>query len=183
MAVTIDIQDNPINSIVGQPKTDTVIVRTDSSIFKNFSRVEYQIEQRDKKDSRIIIHSHRPLNGTVLEVSSKILKIILPMRQKFRVRAFGFTGNGPVITSDTKSWVNFKTGNKSYGLPAAIRQLHIDDDRTPTQKRNKTIVVTNTAKQVETISSTGRQVINTKPMYNDVASIVNTTRGVTIITR
>lgn len=164
MAFTFDNQDNPIHSEVGKVETEATIITTTPAC------TSWQIRSaQDQSNVLTIPVATTEVGGTILAISSTRLEIILPFRHKHQVRTY--------VSGSWGTWTDFKTRDKSFGLPAAIRDLETTGEGT------NVIVVTNNSPQVETESSTGTQVVNSKKMYNDVTSITETSRGATIVTR
>lgn len=164
MAFTFDNQDNPISSEIGKVTTEATIITTSPAC----TRWQIRPKQDLSNILTVYVSDDPDPNGTVLAVTSTRLDIILPFRQKHQVRVF---------VGSWGTWTDFKTRDKSFGLPAAISDLETTGDGT------SVIVVSNSSSQVETVSGTGTQVVNSKKMYNDVSSITQTSRGATIVTR
>jgi hypothetical protein len=171
MAITIDVQENPKVSRVGKKDADATVINSGETS----GTVEYQVQRKDGQDNFVVstatdISSYEQ----VLSCTIARLKVILPGRQWYQVRT---RVNGGAWSD----WTSFKTRDKTYWTPVAIWTARPGYDTTPTQKRNKTITITNVGKSTETKTSTGTQVVNTDTVYNGTTSVTYTNRGATVV--
>jgi len=153
---TVNIQDNPVVAIQGAKDSDATIITSEE--MDGDSLVMYEVEKISTGEVLTfdnLFNSKR--GGNLVSVNKTELRIILEFRTKYRARAKTQFGAW-------SAWVNFTTRNKRYQSPHAITQLTDDSDASaqtqgtkvnPTggviaQGGNRTIVVTNNAKAVET---------------------------------
>jgi len=152
---TVNLQNNPDIPITGSRDADAVII---TSEIVDANLTEYQIEKIVTGDVYSINSDGTGWEGSnVVDVTKAWLKIILESRTKYRVRTRAqHDAWGP--------WVNFTTRDKRYQSPGAISDLTTDADSSAqtqgtkvdgnghnvVQGGNRTIVVTNNAKAIET---------------------------------
>ena len=166
MAITVTTQDNPLRSVVAQESSDATVIYSGSTA----GFVRYEVERRDGQASWTVSSSTDVTNyPNVVSVSTSELQIILPFRQRYRVRV------------NEGSWVNFKTRDKRYRNPDAITQLSDDTEDYPTTKGSVTITVTNSANSSESRTARGSTVENSNTGYRSTSSITYTSRGATIV--
>ena len=175
MAVTVNVQSNPKISVAGTSTADAVVVT--SGFTNRTGDVVYQFERMDRTSSFSI--SSKALAATasrpqVISISSTSLTIILPFRTKFRVRASQRNGAWT-------SWVEFKTRDKRYQSPDAIRQLSDDSDSTAWRRGNRQIIVANSAKATEQVMHYGARIVNTDTGWVGTTSITPRYNGVRVI--
>ncbi len=180
MPITVVTQDNPLRSVVGQETSQTTIINSDLPP----GTVRYQIERRDGQDSFIISSATDITNyPNVVSVSYAQLQIILPGRQRYRVRV-DWTDGDPTGQNVRlwSGWTAFKTRDKTYKSPNPITAITDDSTESdPTNKGSVTVVVVNNAKTIETRTARGSTVVNSDTGYVSTSSVAYTSRGATIV--
>lgn len=161
---TVNLQTNPDAVITGTRDSDAVIIASEVNVPGVGTLVNYQIENIATA-AVININSDgtETEGGNVVDVTAVALKIILESRTDYRVRT---KAQFEIVWG---AWVNFTTRDKRYQSPHAITQLTDDTDSTSqtqgfknpgdggpliAQGGNRTIVVTNNAKAIETDNAT-----------------------------
>ncbi len=176
MAISIDVKNNPIRSVVGQKASDETLIRSGETN----GPIRYQIQRFDQvgtltKTASIEVSSNDDItkSGVILETSVEELRIILESRTKWRVRI-------KRNEFPWSKWKIFRTRDKRYQSPDAITQLTDDSDASAAQKKNRIINVTNSAKAVVVNTTRGATVTVTDTGYVSTTSITNTASGATV---
>lgn len=169
MAITVNVQNNPLVPKTGQFQADTTII---SSGEGSGTIVTYDIRKQDGSESfRVSSNTNVANFPQVDSVDTTSLKIHLRERTKYRVRT--------LVGGVTSGWVKFKTRDKHYRTPDAITQLSDNTDDTPVYTANRRIVVTNTAKA--NVVDTGKNATVTVTGNNgNGTTVINTARGATV---
>lgn len=177
MAITVSTGDNPNIKKAGTLAGDATTINsgfTDGIVIYQL-RKEVRIG-REKNGLDIELYSTDSITKMpqVISVASAKLVIILPFREKYEVRV---QRNGGAWSS----WYQFKTRDKRYQTPDASTQLSDDSDSNSASKGKRTIIVTNSAKAVETKTSKGTKVVNSDKNYVGVTSVTKVAKGEQVI--
>ncbi len=174
MAVTIVLQNNPVNSSVGTDASKATIIR---SGLEGGGNITYEIQTRITRE-RIVLNSKDSIvnSPNIILLNEEQVQIILRSRTKYRARVRE-EGKGPVWSD----WVSFKTRDTRYASPGAASELTDDNDTNVGKKKSVRITVTNSAKATVVNTAKGATVTNTDFGYVTTTNIKDTTRGATVI--
>lgn len=170
MAITVNTNNNPLPRAVGKKSADATL------IYSGFSSgvTRYEIRKRDGSKNIAINSNHDITNyPQILHLGSSYIEIILDFRTNYQVRVKTDPGSW-------SAWTYFKTRDKRYQSPDPITQITDDSYLSSTEKNNRTIRVTNSAKSTVHNTSRGATVYNSDKGYVSTTGIVYTSRGATI---
>ena len=184
MAISVNVGDNPLVATIGANIRKVTI----NSGRNATDHVTYKIVKRDNQqhnegiNTEIIMSSWANASNydDVISVSATQLVIELNTRTRYKV-CIKYRTVTQSVAGTWSTWKHFNTRDTRYSTPDAITQENISDDRNPTYKGNKTIVVTNEAKASVVLTARGATVINTDKVYNGTTRITNTSAGATIV--
>lgn len=169
MAITVNVQENPLVSRIGKRVADATIINSgfDSGL------VRYEIRHRSTLETmRFRSDMDISTYPQIVSISSASLEVKLPGRQHFEVRVWN--------DDEWSDWVGFKSRDKTYWTPVATFNSGAAFDENPTEKGNKTIVVEAVGKSE--VSQDGTHVVNSDFGYNGTTEITYTAQGATVVT-
>jgi len=197
MAISVNLNSNPVVPDVGIASTDTVTI---NSGYGSGSITAYYIRRRDgqninNKYTNIRVTSNAANNiDDIVSIDGSQITVRLDFRTKYRVRVMNQSSTA-ATWGGWSSWYKFKTRDKKYYTPSATAQLTDDTDDTPNDKNNRTINVTNSAEATVNYTSRGATVRHepnirrgtanttiwqTSKVYNGTLYTRVTSRGMTV---
>ncbi len=178
MAISVNLQNNPVVSKVGKTISEATVI---TSGF-NAGAVEYYIEELTHRENGHIIDKFSI--STVIDASTlanrypqvvscnvDALSIILPFRKQYRVKVRQNAGAW-------SAWTNFKTRTKLYSRPGAITEL---SETITYDSHGANVVVTNSGKAVESRRSGRTYITNSDKTYAGTTSIVYNSNGAIVV--